>query len=177
MWDSWFKKEQKWRFRNPENSPFYSKLWPKYTMLDDLMLTRATNNHFSTRIWRKNRNIPKNVFWCFSRGTYPLKGALWENNNKQACFLNTESLVLDIACKDLRNELRSKDMKRCRHKSYQTAVFWSENSLLHGRIKAMLSRVLHRRRLVQLLANHKLRSLESWENWHSSASRVFSFCF
>ena len=52
-----------------------------------------------------------------------LKGAVCENINKQACFLNTELLVLDIACKDLRNELRSKYMKRCRHKSSQTAVF------------------------------------------------------
>ena len=81
MWDSWFKKEQKWWFRNPENSPFYSKLWPKYTMLDNLMLTRGKSNHFSTRIWRKNRNIPKNVFWCFSRGTYPLNNNViqWDN--------------------------------------------------------------------------------------------------
>ena len=40
-----------------------------------------------------------------------LKRHYGKNNNKQACFLNTESLVLDIACKDLRNDLRSKDIK------------------------------------------------------------------
>ena len=74
---------------------------------------------------------------------FVLKGAVCENINKKVCFLDTESLVLDIACKDLRNELRSKDMKRCRHKSSQTAVFLSETSLLHGRINAMPSRVLH----------------------------------
>ena len=55
--------------------------------------------------------------------SYDFKGAVCENINKKVCFLDTESLVLDIACKDLRNELRSKDMKRCRHKSSQTAVF------------------------------------------------------
>ena len=53
------------------------------------------------------------------------KEALCENINKKVCFLDTESLVLDIACKDLRNELRSKDMKKCRHRSSQTVVFLS----------------------------------------------------
>ena len=86
---------------------------------------------------------PLCFFFPSKRVVSHLKGAVCENINKQACFLNTESLVLDIACKDLRNELRSKDMKRCRHKSSQTAVFRSETSLLHGRINAMPSRVLH----------------------------------
>ena len=58
-------------------------------------------------------------------GPAHLKEALCENINKKVCFLDTESLVLDIACKDLRNELRSKDMKKCRHRSSQTVVFLS----------------------------------------------------
>ena len=36
------------------------------------------------------------------------KGKYRQNNNKKVCFLNTESLVLNITCNDFRKRLRSK---------------------------------------------------------------------
>ena len=38
------------------------------------------------------------------------KGRCFHNHNKKVCYLNTESLVLNITCNDFRKRLRSKVM-------------------------------------------------------------------
>ena len=54
---------------------------------------------------------------------YMLKGHVDKTITKKVCFLKTEFLVLEIACKDLRNRLRSKVMKKCRHRSSRYSRF------------------------------------------------------
>ena len=39
-----------------------------------------------------------------------LKGRCFHNHNKKVCYLNTESLVLNITCNDFRKRMRSKVM-------------------------------------------------------------------